>query len=114
MRAVLNELWIDLAGTDASKACRAVWALSADPRAVDFLRKKLSPAAPPDKARLAQLIADLDSDRFEVRDGASRALAESAELAAPALEEACKTASSTRRWASSPSSATSSGTTSTR
>jgi WD40 repeat protein len=93
-RAALNELWTDLAEMDAGKAYWAVWALSEDPRAVDFLRKKLALAAPPDKARMAKLIADLDSDRFEVREASSRALAELAELAAPAMEEARKTASS--------------------
>jgi dipeptidyl aminopeptidase/acylaminoacyl peptidase len=93
-RATPDELWADLADANAGKAYRAAWALSEDPHAVDFLRKKLPPAAPPDKARLAKLIADLDSDRFEVRDRANRALAELAELAAPALEEACKNAPS--------------------
>jgi RNA polymerase sigma factor (sigma-70 family) len=93
-RAGLKELWTDLAWADAGKAYRAVWALSKDPRAVDFLRKKLPPVAPPDRARVARLIADLDSDRFEVRDTAQRALAELAELAGPALEEAHRAAPS--------------------
>jgi dipeptidyl aminopeptidase/acylaminoacyl peptidase len=96
-RAALSELWTDLAETNAGKAYRAVWALSEDPAAVDFLRNKLPPVVPPDKTRLAKLIADLDSDRFEVRDAANRALAELAELAAPALEEACKTTSSSEQ-----------------
>jgi WD40 repeat protein len=96
-RAALDRLWIDLASTDASKAYQAVWSLSDDPRAVGFLRQKISPAKKPDKAHLEQLIADLDSDRFEVRTAADRALAEIGELAAPAMEEASKAASSTEQ-----------------
>jgi dipeptidyl aminopeptidase/acylaminoacyl peptidase len=92
-----SELWTDLVGTDAAKAYRAVWTLSDDPRAAAFLRKKLPPAKMPDKARVAKLIADLDSDRFAVREAANAALAELAELAAPILEEACKTASVEQR-----------------
>lgn len=93
-RPTLSELWTDLAGTEASKAYRAIWALSAEPRGVGFLREKLPPAAVPEKARVAKLIADLDSDSFEVRQAASQALGELAELAVPALEEACKAPSS--------------------
>jgi WD40 repeat protein len=95
--AALNELWTDLAEANAGKAYRAVWALSEDAAAVDFLRNKLAPASAPDKDRLAKLIAELDSDRFEVRDAANRTLSEMAEVAAPALEEACKTASSSEQ-----------------
>jgi WD40 repeat protein len=89
-RTPLDRLWTDLAGTDAHKAYQAVWSLSDDPRAVAFLRQKISPVKKPDKSHLDQLIADLDSDRFEVRTAADRALAELGELAAPALEEASK------------------------
>jgi RNA polymerase sigma factor (sigma-70 family) len=92
-RPTLNELWTNLAETDAGKAYQAVWALSADPQAVDFLRKKLPAAVPPDKTRLAKLIAALNNDDFEIRDTASKALAELAEQATPALEEARKTSS---------------------
>jgi WD40 repeat protein len=93
-RGTLQELWIDLAGTNAGKAYRAVWVLSEDPGAVKYLREKLPVAVHPEKAHLAKLIADLGSDSFEVRVAANRALAELAELAAPAMEEACKTAAS--------------------
>jgi hypothetical protein len=55
---------------------------------VKFLKEKLLPVLPPDKDRLAKLISDLGSDSFEVRVAANRALADLAELAAPALEEA--------------------------
>jgi RNA polymerase sigma factor (sigma-70 family) len=93
-RASLDVLWTELTETKAAKAYQGVWALSENPRAVDYLRKKLPPAALPNKARLAELIAELDSDRFEVREVAGKALAEMAEQAKPTLEEACKTSTS--------------------
>lgn len=93
-RAALADLWADLTGADAGKAYRALWALSADPRGVALLREKLPPAAVPEKARVAKLIADLDSDSFDVRQAATQALAELAELTAPALEESRKATSS--------------------
>jgi WD40 repeat protein len=93
-RMELDALWKDLSGTDAAKAYRAVWTLSDDPRAVAFLGKKLQPLSVPDKAHVAKLIADLDNDSFAVREAASAALGELAELIVPALAEACKTTSS--------------------
>jgi RNA polymerase sigma factor (sigma-70 family) len=93
-RAALDKLWTDMAATDASKAYQAVWSLSDDPRAVSFLRQKIPPAKKPEKAHLERLIADLDSDGFEIRTAADRALAELGQLAAPALEAASKSASS--------------------
>jgi WD40 repeat protein len=93
-QATLLELWSDLAGADAAKAFRAVWAFSDDAGAAEFLRAKLPPAPRVDAKRLAQLIADLDSNTFQVRAAASKALAELGELAEPALEEASKSPSS--------------------
>jgi hypothetical protein len=93
-QATLLEMWSDLAGTDAAKAFRAVWALSDDARAAEFLRAKLPPVARVDAKRLAQLIADLDSSTFQVRAAASKVLADLGELAEPALEEALKRPSS--------------------
>jgi len=90
----LKELWTDLAGTDATRTYQAVWAFADDPQAVEFLRKKCPPAVQPDEARLAKLIADLQSDKFNDRAAASQALADLAELAAPAMEEAFKNSSS--------------------
>jgi WD domain, G-beta repeat len=92
--AARKDLWTDLAGTDAAKAYRAGWAFADDPPSVDYLRTKLPAAVQPDKARLAKLIADLDSDKFDDREAATRALADLAELAAPAMEEACKSTGS--------------------
>jgi RNA polymerase sigma factor (sigma-70 family) len=92
--AALSQLWDDLAGPDVAKAYRATWALSEAPYALDFMRKKLPVVVVPEKDRVRRLIDDLNGDRFEVREAASRALAELAELAVPALEAASKTLAS--------------------
>jgi RNA polymerase sigma factor (sigma-70 family) len=78
--------WDDLAGEDAAKAHRAAWTLVAAD-AVPLLRERLRPVAPAPAARTARLLADLDSDAFEVRDKARRELAELGEAAASALRE---------------------------
>jgi WD40 repeat protein len=80
-------LWADLGG-DAGGAGRAVWKLAAAPRqAVPLLRRKLRPAAA-DEARVTRLIADLDSDRFPVREQAAQELEQIGDIAEPALRKA--------------------------
>ncbi len=88
--ADLEKLWAELGGADAVKAYRALGRLAAAPRqAVPFLRRRLRPAAPPaDLARAAALIADLDNERFKVRDQATHALEKLGRWAAPALRAA--------------------------
>jgi WD40 repeat protein len=84
----LSRLWPDL-GCEAAKAYPAVWALVAAPQqAVPFLRARLRPVAAADPGRIAPLIADLDSNRFAVRDKASKELERLGELAEPALRKA--------------------------
>jgi WD40 repeat protein len=81
--------WDALAGGDATKAHRAVWALAADPgQSVALLRGRLHAATTPDPKELAALIAGLGSDRFAVRERSSRALADLGEQAVPALRQA--------------------------
>jgi WD40 repeat protein len=84
----LRELWTDLAGTDASKAHWAVRTMSEDPVAVEFLRKQLFPAALPDGPRVAKLIADLDSENFDVREKAGLELERLEALAEAPLRKA--------------------------
>ncbi|HEV3260479.1 MAG TPA: sigma-70 family RNA polymerase sigma factor [Gemmataceae bacterium] len=82
----LASRWKDLAGGDACRALQAAWDLTAGPgQAVPFLRKRLRPAEPVDEPRLARLIADLDSERFPVRERATAALEKLGDLAEPAL-----------------------------
>ncbi len=86
-RAVENAeaLAEDLGGEDAARAYLAVRALAAGPdEAVRVLRKRLKPTAPAEK-RVARLLAELDDDRFAVREKASDELARLGEAARPAL-----------------------------
>jgi WD40 repeat protein len=86
----LAALWADLASNDGGKVYEAARLLRADPaRSVPFLRERLSSGAPRLEAgKVKQLIADLDADKFETRERATKELeklgkpAESALLAA--------------------------------
>jgi hypothetical protein len=85
----LKQLWGDLASADAARAYRAIDALAADPQqSVAFLVEHLHPAAAPDAARVARLIAALDDEQFAVRQKAADELAELAELVAAPLRKA--------------------------
>jgi WD40 repeat protein len=64
-----------LAGDDAAKAYRAIQALASSPgQAIPFLRRSLKPVQAQDPVRVAALLNDLNSDRFETRERASAAL----------------------------------------
>jgi RNA polymerase sigma factor (sigma-70 family) len=81
--------WRDLADADAAKAYTALLALAADREgAVSFLKDRLRPAAAPDAGRFARLVADLDSDRFEVRAKAKDELAKFGPGAEPLFRKA--------------------------
>jgi hypothetical protein len=71
-----NSLWADLAGENAAKAHQAVWDFIATPKqSVPFMRDKLEPAAIADAGKIRKGIADLDSDKFSVRQAAVKELA---------------------------------------
>jgi hypothetical protein len=84
----LEALWDRLAGGDARAADEAVRRLSAAAaQSVPFLAEHLRPAEAPSPKQLERLLADLDSDRFEVRQKASQELEALGELAvAPLLK----------------------------
>jgi WD40 repeat protein len=85
----LEALWDELAGPDARKAFRAMAALgTATQDAIPFLEKRLQPTAAPDRARLTQLVADLDSDEFAVREKATSELQRIGLIAEPSLQKA--------------------------
>jgi hypothetical protein len=94
----LEALWADLGEPDAAKGYFALWGLAGVPaQAAPFLRERLRPAAAPGRGegdRIARLIAQLDSDNFKDRQGASAELARLGERAEPALRDALATSPS--------------------
>jgi hypothetical protein len=85
----LAALWADLLAADASRADQAIRSLIAAPgQAVPLLEGHLRPVPPADPARVARLIADLDSDRFAVREKAAHELEQLGRLVEPALRKA--------------------------
>jgi WD40 repeat protein len=82
-------LWNDLASDDAVAAYRAIRGLAAMPKeAMPLLREHLKPVQGVDAKRIEQLIADLDSNEFSVREKATADLEELGEQARPALKKA--------------------------
>jgi RNA polymerase sigma factor (sigma-70 family) len=85
----LDQCWTDLAGRDAEKAYQALGRLVTAPaQSLSFLRERLQKTRPADRElrqRLAQLIAQLDSDQFERREKATEELARLGVDAEPAL-----------------------------
>jgi WD40 repeat protein len=80
--AELANLWKQL-GTD--RAHEAIWKLSAGSTSVSFLRKQLRPVAGPAPRQVEQWLKDLNDDRYDVREKATRQLRDLGELAEPAL-----------------------------
>jgi hypothetical protein len=85
----LEQLWTDLSGNNAEQANRAIWQIVVEASdAVPFLKQRLSKVPPPDASKLRQLIGDLGSERYSVREIAARELDRLGDVAGPALEEA--------------------------
>jgi hypothetical protein len=86
--AQLQQCWEDLGGTAAS-AYRAMGKLLSSPaRTVAFLGGRVQAAPTAETRRVAELIANLGSEQFEVRDQAMNELQKLGEVAAPALRKA--------------------------
>jgi len=84
----LEALWNDLADDDGGKAYRAIGTLrAASRRTVPFLKTHLRPTPAVDAKCLARLIADLDDERFAIREKASTELAKYGDRAEPALRK---------------------------
>jgi hypothetical protein len=80
--------WADLAATDAGTAQRAIEALAVCRQSVGFLKARLKPEVPKGNLRrIAELIKELDHDRFAVRERATAELEKLGPLAAPALAQ---------------------------
>jgi WD40 repeat protein len=85
----LEALWGQLGGEDAAGAYEAACVLLDVPdKAVGFLSGRLRPAPSADPRQVANLVADLDSPRFGVRQRASRALQEMGAAAHAELRKA--------------------------
>jgi WD40 repeat protein len=81
--------WQALADADAARAFQAINALADDPQpAVSLLSERVHAVRAPDPQLLARLLADLDSERFEVREKAAEQIETVGELAKPALQKA--------------------------
>ncbi len=85
----IAKAWDDLAGSDAPRAFQARGALASAPKeALPLLTKHLHPAKSADPQCLRRLLADLDSERFSVRQKAQDELVKLGDLAEPALRRA--------------------------
>jgi WD40 repeat protein len=85
----LAALWTDLGGDDAPRARRALgWLVRAPRQSVPLVAEKVKPAPQVAPARVARLVADLDDDRFRVRERAEAELRTLGEAALPALRMA--------------------------
>jgi WD40 repeat protein len=72
-----DEVWDGLGGGDAAKAFRLMRQLVGDPAAtVPILRERLKRIPVADPQRIKELAAGLDSDKFNARRAAAKALAE--------------------------------------
>jgi hypothetical protein len=86
--AELDRSWTELNGDHGPRSHRARWRLvAAGEDTVKMLQGRLRRVEPLDPKRLAELVADLDSNQFEERENATMTL-ERIELARPALEAA--------------------------
>jgi hypothetical protein len=87
----LATIWDGLADDDASRAYDAMCRLIHCPaQALSFLRERLRPAAAADPMSVRRLLADLDSDEFDVRERASQALGKMGGQAESALNQFLK------------------------
>jgi WD40 repeat protein/beta-lactamase regulating signal transducer with metallopeptidase domain len=83
----VEALWSDLSG-DAAKALLSVNKLAAAPKqVVPFLSERLKPAARIDPRKIDGWIADLESEKFTVRQEAAANLLKAGEQALPALQK---------------------------
>jgi RNA polymerase sigma factor (sigma-70 family) len=85
----VDAAWRDLASGDAEEAFGVMRRLASSPKdAVALVRQRVFPIRVPDEKRLAKLIADLDSDQFELRAAAQRELEKHGETAVHAYRAA--------------------------
>ena len=85
----LEDIWATLIDYDAEKAYHGITALVSSPRqAVPFIQKRLQPVSQLTLDKIPQLIADLSSDHFGVRNKAMQELGKVTGAAEAALQKA--------------------------
>jgi len=85
----LDACWRALAGNDAAKAYTAICDLSASPKdALALIKDKVKPAGVIEPKRIEELIGQLDSNQFQVRDKAGKELASMGDQIVPAVDQA--------------------------
>jgi WD40 repeat protein len=90
-RDELESRWTDLAVRSAGKAHRAVGDLVSAARiSVPFLAERLRPAVNPDPERIEQLVANLGSDSYAIRQAAAKELEKGDAQVIMLLQEALK------------------------
>jgi hypothetical protein len=88
----MEKLWDELASDDAAKAFKAMGQMAGVPaETTALLKSKLKPVDPPDPKVVKQLLDDLNSETYTVRQKASVQLEKLADLAGPALREKLET-----------------------
>jgi hypothetical protein len=84
----LDDAWKDLSGTDSARGFQATRRLAAVPRqALPLLARQLKPVVPVTKQQIAQLIRDLDHEKFDARQKAFDDLERLGELAEEELRK---------------------------
>jgi WD40 repeat protein len=84
----LEQLWTDLGSKDGRLAHAAICGLLAEPeRALKMIEQRLRAFSTLDASRMSQALSDLDNDRFQSREKATRDLLLLGELAEPFLRE---------------------------
>jgi WD40 repeat protein len=88
-RRELEDLRTDLEAADGHRAYRALWTLvAAQDQAVALLRDQLRSVSAADPQRVAKLLADLDSNAFDVREKATKELQKMGETALSSVHNA--------------------------
>ena len=83
----LDSLWQELAGEPNSAYKARIQLATAPKQTLAMLLKKVKPTAGVDLKEIEKLIADLESNQFEVREKANTELEKLGELAQPALQK---------------------------
>jgi WD40 repeat protein len=87
----LDRLWQDLGGSDGTAVWQAIVGLgAAREKSITLFKDRLEPAKGVEEEKVKQLVAELDSEQFEVRERATAALRKLGAAARPALEEGLK------------------------